>query len=76
MRGNQNFFQYNQTSPIKDEKISLIDEKEFQKPRMNHFMNKNPFINENNSFFNNNNFNNGGNNFNNIIPIRNESPQF
>ncbi len=76
MKGNQNFCQYKSTSPIKDEKISLIDEKEFQKPKINHFMSKYPFINENNSFLNNNNFNNGENNFNNIMPIRSESPQF
>ena len=45
MKNNQNLIQENILSKFKDSKISLVDENEISKPRINHFLNKNFFIN-------------------------------
>ena len=74
MDNNQNSYEENK---FQDKKISLIDEKGIKSTRINHFMNKNPFINQNNRFLNNNIINTERNSsIDNINQIRNESPKF
>ena len=73
MDSNQNSYEENK---FIDKKISLIDEKTIKNSRTNHFMNKNPFINQNNRFLNNNILNSERNTIDNFNQIRNESPKF
>ena len=73
MDSNQNSYEENK---FKDKKISLVNEKEFKSTRINHFMNKNPIINQNNRFLNNNILNTERTFNDNFEKIRNESPKF
>ena len=73
MDSNQNSYEENK---FQDKKISLIDEKGIKSTRINHFMNKNPIINQNNRFLNNNILNTERTFNDNFEKIRNESPKF